>query len=1546
MKNKIDTRQFISWLGSKVFALLAAIPLLFLSAGVVAANLELVPRQITYDCQVVTGGGQSNRAPTCDQAIQPLLQYYIDQPVDFRGCQIAPPIDPAVTVFGSCYVNGNYPSAVWLQKTNVCPSNSREYSTQNCICESGYSAGVGACHSTQFDPPTCSAADDGLTTLNPIIPASGEKQLYEIDYIDNAPHSLNLRRTYRSQVNANTLAIGSNWLSIFSVSLVTSVAPDGGGIANITTGDGKVRRFKKTFSNVVGVPPIWTSVTITTDTLTETGSGFDYKSTNDESVWRFNTAGRLITQTQRNGWITSYTYLPSGKLSQVTNQFGRTMLLAYNAGGQISQVTQPDGRAVRYDYVTGADNVARLSKVTYPDNTFKTYLYENTAFPGALTGVTDENNVRWATYSYDAQGRAADTQHAGGANRFQVVYPATVGASTQVTDPLGTARNYKYSTALGLLAVDGADRPSGQGMRDAATRVQSALGLIDTETDFAGFITNTTWDTARRLPTAVTRAAATPEAQTVQTQWHPTLRLPTLITEAGRTMAYTYDALGNKLTEVVTDTSVPASTPNAVRTSAWTYNAQGLVATETAPNGAVTRYTYNSAGNPLTSSNALGHTTTFAYAGTDGAAGRVTSMLAPTGLLTSYTYDARGRMLSSVQSAGTSTLASRYTYTPSGQLASASMPSGHQITYTYDAAQRLTGWQDNRGATGVYTLDPMGNRTLEQIKNTAGQVVWQLARSINALNRVASETVGAAAGTINSNLATTYGYNANGSLVSEANGLAQTTQYGLDGLRRVTAITNAANATANLTYNALDAVTSAKDFKGVVTATPRDALGNATSTTSPDAGAQTAQYDALGLPKQIIDALGQATNITRDALGRPTLITYQDGRSTQLRYDLAGAAYNAAGSPNASKGYLGQILDTTDVISYQRDGFGRVVSKSQFLAPFTSGTGKSVQYRYAASTTGQGNGAGQLDRITYPNGGQLSYLYSPAGQITQLNYGANPLVTNIQYTPLGLPASWIWEFGDTSATSALPASRAYDTAGRVVATELGTYAYDSAGRITSLTQQLYKPSNILATSAAFTATTAVYTIGYDTLGRISSFSRAAGTGAASTAPLSAQSATFTYDANGNRLTSVQTTGSGASAKNTLRTYTVDAASNRLLGFAQTLSTGTATGGASANVAYQYDANGALLKDGLRSYEFDAAGRLAAGTTGSGTDAPTTRYVHNALGQRLFKTEPLYPPVVSGSNPADPGVMAALINFFTSLWGGSTTTATPSAAEKLGFQYFYDEEGSLLAEVGTGGANSTGTSLYFYLPTPSGPLPIAAITGGAGYAVHTDHLNTPRRLSNASKQAAWQWAYSAFGDEQPTIGRNRYVDPATTPNAGTTTMADVVFNLRYPGQYFDKESGLSYNYFRSYDSRTGRYSQSDPIGLQGGWNRFAYVEGNPLGKIDPTGELALNGVGGGVAAVVDIAGQLVRNGGNWRCVDLVETGAAALTGAVFPGAVGTYATAWLRGSNVSTNTLFGIGAGAAVRASYSVPPGADGPYSRLSLPIGALIPGGNTCECRR
>ena len=102
-----------------------------------------------------------------------------------------------------------------------------------------------------------------------------------------------------------------------------------------------------------------------------------------------------------------------------------------------------------------------------------------------------------------------------------------------------------------------------------------------------------------------------------------------------------------------------------------------------------------------------------------------------------------------------------------------------------------------------------------------------------------------------------------------------------------------------------------------------------------------------------------------------------------------------------------------------------------------------------------------------------------------------------------------------------------------------------------------------------------------------------------------------------------------------------------------------------------------------------------------------------------------------------------------------------------------------------------------------------------------YLNTPRRIANQSQQTVWKMDNTeAFGD--------------STPNENPSNLGTFEFNQRFPGQYADKETGLSYNYFRDYDKTSGRYSQSDPIGLRGGINTYLYVGGNPLSYTDPRG----------------------------------------------------------------------------------------------------------------
>jgi RHS repeat-associated protein len=231
-------------------------------------------------------------------------------------------------------------------------------------------------------------------------------------------------------------------------------------------------------------------------------------------------------------------------------------------------------------------------------------------------------------------------------------------------------------------------------------------------------------------------------------------------------------------------------------------------------------------------------------------------------------------------------------------------------------------------------------------------------------------------------------------------------------------------------------------------------------------------------------------------------------------------------------------------------------------------------------------------------------------------------------------------------------------------------------------------------------------------------------------------------------------------------YGYFAASNRLQGL---------TGAAAKS--FVYDAAGNLTSNGSVIFTYDGRGRLTQVSNGY-------HYAINGLGQRVSKSGP----------------------------GGTT-------------YFIYDEEGHLIGEYdGTGAARQ---ELAYLGDTPVASMRPAAGGGVDIYPIYSDHLDTPRLITDAANRTVWEWPLDTFG--------------AGAANENPGGLGVFSFNLRFPGQYFDAETGLHYNYFRDYDPSLGRYVESDPIGLRGGIDTYAYVTSAPLRSPDTFG-LAPEGAG--------------------------------------------------------------------------------------------------------
>jgi RHS repeat-associated protein len=307
---------------------------------------------------------------------------------------------------------------------------------------------------------------------------------------------------------------------------------------------------------------------------------------------------------------------------------------------------------------------------------------------------------------------------------------------------------------------------------------------------------------------------------------------------------------------------------------------------------------------------------------------------------------------------------------------------------------------------------------------------------------------------------------------------------------------------------------------------------------------------------------------------------------------------------------------------------------------------------------------------------------------------------------------------------------------------------------------------------------------------------------------------YGYDANGNR--------SSATLNGVNNSYTNAADSNRLQ---------------SANgKTYTFDANGNTINDGLHTYSYDARNRLVGLNTG-------VSYSLNGLGQRISKSIPGIDTsnTSAGDANGDGSINAqdysAILNHILGTPAANDADCNQDgqvnvqdlvcinikinpALQTAGGKtlFLYDEQGQLIGEY-----DQTGTPIQetIYL----GNLPVAVVKNNVVYRLYADHLNTPRAIADNTNKVVWGWNSDAFG----TTAANEDPDGDGVK---------LTYNLRFPGQYLDQETGLHYNYFRDYDPGTGRYVESDPIGLDGGLNTYTYVDNNPLRYTDPLGLLQI------------------------------------------------------------------------------------------------------------
>lgn len=654
--------------------------------------------------------------------------------------------------------------------------------------------------------PLCPQGQTNPATEHPVILVNGTKISEATDFA-SADNRFVIRRHYRSVPGGYSLGasqpsrgLGMGWQFSFQMELqmgpfsgspsspngnVTVLAPDGSAYDFILNSSGqfvpRVDSGALSFDYKVEFVG-----TLPSNLGTMTSASRQWRVTDrQDRVWTLETFtnlgqsgyyyGRPTQITERDGYEWTFAYAADTSLSTIVDTFGRTATFTWDyfyitflsgisnavpVPEAVASITFPDGTSASYTFDPPATvtppsttKIEKLVGITIHDGSMAvadstTYHYEDPDYTFALTGITDNRNIRLATYAYDDVGRAIRTEGANDQNEYTIEYAQSGNFATRrVTNPLGRETVYSFEKTgflfnnVRLAAVDGEVSTH---CPATETEIDYVGNFISSTTDEEGRITNYTRDATGR-PLEIEQAAGLPEERTTTITWDTNYNVPAIIEAPGLTTTRMYNGSGQlaSLTEEdTTSHTLPYPTNGQTRTWAYTYTTGGLVATIDGPltgTGDTVSYTYDADGYVETYTDELSHVTTVNAVN---GRGQPTEIEDANGLITTLAYDAVGRLIETVADPGTVAAETTIEYDDTGNVTQVTQPDGSFLVMAYDDNSRVTSISNAGGDRQEFTYDTMGNVTLTEISNGYPQLFFRWDEAFDELGRLI-EVVGA-----------------------------------------------------------------------------------------------------------------------------------------------------------------------------------------------------------------------------------------------------------------------------------------------------------------------------------------------------------------------------------------------------------------------------------------------------------------------------------------------------------------------------------------------------------------------------------------------------------------------------------------------------------------------------------------------------------------------------------------------------------------------------------------------------------------------------------